>query len=132
MGSKDVFTHVPPAGFDRGFFSDILIERNTFVDPAGLLLELNLGRNVIFRDNAIVFTGRRAVRDYTGSFALGDVEDVFITGNRYRCALGAAVVPQVTAAAGAQNVVVRENAVAFDPVVTVVSPTFSASRCRRR
>ena len=109
LGSKRLFTTELPAGFDRGFFSDILIENCTFVDSAGLLLQLNLGRNVIFRDNDIVLTGRRPVRPATGGFRLGHVEDVFIEGNRYRCAPGVNVLPKVESAEAARGVVVRGN-----------------------
>ena len=109
LGSKRLFTTELPAGFDRGFFSDILIENCTFVDSAGLLLQLNLGRNVIFRDNDIVLTGRRPVRPATGGFRLGHVEDVFIEGNRYRCAPGLNVLPKVESADAARGVVVRGN-----------------------
>ena len=60
-------------------------------------------------DNDIVLTGRRPVRPATGGFRLGHVEDVFIEGNRYRCAPGVNVLPKVEAAEAARGVVVRGN-----------------------
>lgn len=110
-GAKDVFTVALPPGFDRGFFSDILVENCTFVDSAGLLLQLNFGRSVMFRDNDIVLTGRRPARPSTGGFRLGAVEGVFIEKNRYWCAPGVAVSPQVEVSPEARGVVVRGNIV---------------------
>ena len=57
----------------------------------------------------IVLTGRRPVRPATGGFRLGHVEDVFIEGNRYRCAPGLNVLPKVESADAARGVVVRGN-----------------------
>lgn len=80
---NDVFTSIQPEGFDIAFHGDILVEKCRLTDPAGLLFSGNPVSNLIFRDNEIVLTGARRVREETGSFVFGAARDVFITGNRY-------------------------------------------------
>ena len=73
------------------------MEQCRITDPSGPLFRGNPVCNLIFRDNEIVFTGKRKVGKTTGSFSFGAARDVFITGNRYRVAPSVgAFAPQIT------------------------------------
>lgn len=94
------------------------------MDPAGHLFAVRTGRNIIFRNNEIIYTGARATRDGSGSFLLERAEDVFVTGNRYQVAPGVRIDPVVTARRGSvSGVVVSGNA-----VQTAASLPFSENR----
>jgi len=121
---KREFTMTPPPGFDVGFHSDILVENCRIVDPAGHLFAVGTGRNIIFRNNEIVYTGARATRDGSGSFLLERAEDVFVTGNRYQVAPGVRLDPVVTARRGTVSGVV----VSGNTVQTAASLPFSENR----
>lgn len=121
---KREFTMTPPTGFDVGFHSDILVENCRIVDPAGHLFAVRTGRNVIFRNNEIIYTGARATRDGSGSFLLERAEDVFVTGNRYQVTPGVRIDPAVTARRGTVAGVV----VSGNTVQTAASLPFSENR----
>jgi hypothetical protein len=63
--------------------SDILVERCTFRNPRGLVWHMSDGRNLTFRDNAVVIDApNEDGLSYRGSVFVENAEEVHFSGNR--------------------------------------------------
>ncbi len=64
--------------------SDILIEKNQFIDFPGVIVSVCSAGNVIIRDNTVKLTKPQIIdKPYRGSIEVGFSTDVFVMGNKW-------------------------------------------------
>ena len=81
---------VAPQRLNPRYVSDILVEGCAFVDSLGYFADLRAGTNIIFRNNRIERTGRRAeCRETSGSARIEGASGVRFEGNEFYIPEGA-------------------------------------------
>ena len=112
---------------NRRFISDILVEDCEFVDSLGYFADLRFGTGLKFRNNRIVFTGKRdRCRENSGFARVERVTDVTFEGNVFVRPEGAAE-PLVEIADGVDGLALRNNRTDYEvrphsQALTVSSP----------
>ena len=102
---------VKESRLNRRYVSDILVEGCKFVDSLGYFADLRFGTGLVFRNNAIERTGRRAAcRETSGSARLERTSGVRFEQNVFRVPAGAPV-PRLDVAEGVEGVVLRGNVI---------------------